>query len=39
MTTLRSPKTNTLTDRFTERNSSMLDETESKTLHNDEGDQ
>ena len=35
-----SPKTNTLGDGLIERTSSMLDEVESKTVHNnEEGDQ
>ena len=34
--TLKSPKTNTLADGLTERNSSMLDEVASKTVHKDE---
>ena len=33
---LKSPKTNTLEDGLIERTSSMLDEIESKTVHNDE---
>ena len=33
---LKSPKTNTLADNLIERTSSMLDEIESKTVHNDE---
>ena len=38
--TLKSPKTNTLTDGWIKRTTSMLDEIESKTLYNDkEGDQ
>ena len=37
---LQSQKTNTLADEMIERTSSMLDEIESKTMHNDkEGDQ
>ena len=32
---LKSPKTNTLADGLIERTSSMLDEMESKTVHND----
>ena len=33
---LKSPKTNTLADELIKRTSSMLDEIESKTMHNDE---
>ena len=36
---LKSPKTNTLVDGLIERTSSILDETEEKTVHIDEGDQ
>ena len=40
MMTLKSPKTKTLADGLINRSSSMLDETESKTIHKDkEGDQ
>ena len=36
--TLKSPKTKTLADKFIKRNSSMLDEIESKIMPKDEGD-